>query len=199
MPRFRLFRTAADNHWRVRDALDAALGARLGALVASEPVVEDFEAHPPAIDAYRTALEESAPIQREYRGPAFRFPDPLPDLAGDAIVVTPARFDLLGEHFGWAIEEWDDIQPVTVTIEDGVAVSICHSPALSDRAAEAGVFTAEVARGRGHATAVVSLWARLVRDTGRLPMYSTSWDNPASRRVAAKLGVQLYGEDFHLE
>ena len=194
-----MFRTAAGNHWRLRDHLDAGLRARLGAIVASEPVVEAFEAHPPAIEGYRAALEEFAPVEREYRGPAFRFPDPLPDLAGAAIVVTAARFDLLREHFGWAIEEWDDIQPVTVTVEDGVAVSICHSPALSDRAAEAGVFTAEVARGRGHAVAVVSLWARLVRDTGRLPMYSTTWENAASRRVAAKLDVELYGEDFHLE
>lgn len=126
------------------------------------------------------------------------FPAPIP-VHGDALEVTSGDFDLLREHFAWAIDEWADIQPVIVALEDGVAVSICHSPASSERAAEAGVFTAESARGRGHAVAVVSRWARALQESGRRPLYSTTWDNAASRSVAAKLGLEIYGEDFNLE
>lgn len=161
-------------------------------------MVEDFEANAPAVEHYRAALEPSAPVTREYRGPAFVFPESIPAI-GDTILATPDDFEALGEHFAWAIEEWRDIQPVTVVLEDGVAVSICHSPATTAGASEAGVFTAESARGRGHAVAVVSRWAHAVRDLGRLPLYSTTWENLASRRVAAKLGLEQYGEDLNLD
>ena len=36
-----------------------------------------------------------------------------------------------------------------------------------------------------------------VRDLGDEPLYSTSWDNAASLRVAEKLGLIPYGEDLH--
>ncbi len=160
-------------------------------------MVESFEGTPPTIDAYRAILARSAPITREYRGPAFIFPAELPD-APRAVVVSVEDRSSLPQHFDWAIQEWDDIQPVTVAIEDGVAVSICHTPAATDLAAEAGVFTAEVARGRGYAVDFVALWARAVREAGRLPMYGTTWENSASRSVARKLELTIYGEDFHL-
>ncbi|MBT5774582.1 MAG: hypothetical protein HOH95_09425 [Dehalococcoidia bacterium] len=114
------------------------------------------------------------------------------------MVISAEDRSSLPQHFDWAIEEWDDIQPVTVALEDGVAVSICHTPAATALAAEAGVFTAELARGRGYAVDVVALWARAVREGGRLPMYGTTWENSASRNVARKLGLVMYGEDFSL-
>ena len=121
----------------------------------------------------------------------------MPDAARAVLISADDRSSLKG-HFDWAIDEWEDIQPVTVALDDGVAVSICHTPAATGLAAEAGVFTAEVARGRGYAVDVVALWAREVRAGGRLPMYGTTWDNAASRSVAQKLGLTVYGEDFHL-
>jgi hypothetical protein len=45
---------------------------------------------------------------------------------------------------------------------------------------------------------VVAAWARAIRESGGEPLYSTSWDNKASRGVARKLGLLLYGEDLHL-
>ena len=47
-----------------------------------------------------------------------------------------------------------------------------------------------------HAAAVVAAWAAAVRASGRLPLYSTSWDNVASQGVARKLGLVLYGADL---
>ena len=171
--------------------------AELAALAQAEPAVETFEDRPPNVDAYRAVLARSTPIIREYRGPVFAFPDQLPDRSR-AVLVTSEDRSSLEEHFDWALEEWDDIQPLTVATEDGVAVSICHSPASSERASEAGVFTIEAARGRGYAADVVTSWARVLRAAGHLPMYSTTWENTASRRVAEKLGLTMYGEDFHL-
>jgi RimJ/RimL family protein N-acetyltransferase len=37
-----------------------------------------------------------------------------------------------------------------------------------------------------------------VRAAGLLPLYSTWWENAASRAVAAALGAVPYGEDFNL-
>ncbi len=58
--------------------------------------------------------------------------------------------------------------------------------------------TAEGYRGRGYAQAATAIWAEALRREGRLPLYSTSWDNLASQRVAAGLGALQYGVDFSL-
>ncbi|HZS91689.1 MAG TPA: GNAT family N-acetyltransferase, partial [Chloroflexota bacterium] len=47
--------------------------------------------------------------------------------------------------------------------------------------------------------AVVAGWARAIRASGRIPLYSTSWDNHASQAVARKLGLVQYGTDLSLE
>jgi hypothetical protein len=53
-------------------------------------------------------------------------------------------------------------------------------------------------RGHGHAATVVTAWAHAVTARGALPMYSTSSDNVASQRVAAKCGFTAYGSDYHI-
>ena len=68
-------------------------------------------------------------------------------------------------------------------------MSLGFSARLSERVAEAGVNTLEAYRGRGYAPTVVAAWAHAIRATGRIPLYSTSWDNHASRTVARKLGL----------
>lgn len=65
-------------------------------------------------------------------------------------------------------------------------------------ALEAGVETARPYRGRGYAARVVAAWAREVRDMGRVPLYSTSWKNEASRAVARKLALICFGNDLHI-
>ena len=62
----------------------------------------------------------------------------------------------------------------------------------------AGVETVEAYRGRGYARAVTAVWAAALRSEGRLPLYSTSWDNVASQRVAGALGAVQYAVDFSL-
>jgi len=61
------------------------------------------------------------------------------------------------------------------------------------------VDTLEAFRGRGHASRVVAAWAIAVRETGRVPLYSTSWGNLASQGVARRLGLGLFGVDLSLK
>ena len=83
-------------------------------------------------------------------------------------------------------------------VEDGHAVSVCFCARKSNVAAEAGLETAIEFRGRGLAPRVVSAWALAVRETGRIPLYSTSWSNDASLAVARKLGLMAYASSWSI-
>ena len=192
-----MFRTASKNHWRIRGDLESQLVVRLATLAREEPATDDFEDTPPQIEAYRSTLEGYLAVAQTYRGPAFYFPERLAS-AGVAISITPDQFDLASAHFGWLADEYEARAPAAGVVVDDVLVSLCCSSVNPIRAAEASLNTAEPARGRGYAPQVVALWADLVRQSGRTPLYSTEWSNTASRRVAAKLGLQLYGEDLFL-
>lgn len=41
-------------------------------------------------------------------------------------------------------------------------------------------------------------WADEVRRQGLIPLYGTTWENLASQRIAHKLGMVLYGEDWSI-
>jgi predicted GNAT family acetyltransferase len=75
---------------------------------------------------------------------------------------------------------------------------VAFSARWGSQAAEAGVDTAESFRGQGYAPRVVAAWAEAVLALGRLPLYSTSWDNDASRAVTRKLDLRLYAAEWAL-
>jgi predicted GNAT family acetyltransferase len=83
-------------------------------------------------------------------------------------------------------------------VVDGHAVAVCASVRHTSVADEAGVDTAASFRGRGFAGQVAAAWAQAVRAESRIPLYSTSWQNDASRAVARKLGLAQFGSDLHL-
>jgi RimJ/RimL family protein N-acetyltransferase len=99
---------------------------------------------------------------------------------------------------GWRLDEWTaliggELGPWAMGAIDGGVVSICHCARLTDRAAEAGVWTAPGHRGQGHAAAATAAWTSIMRPGGRLLFYSTSADNRSSQRVAARLGLRPIG------
>jgi hypothetical protein len=196
-PRFFLGRTGCGNVWRVRQDLPPRIARALENRAAAEPVAEDLDAPPLQVERYCALLREHGEIQSIFAGAAFRFPEII--LPPEQVVkISPANSILLVRGFGPAAGELQGRFPWFAVVEDGVAVSVCFSARITTRVAEAGVQTLEPFRGRGYAARAVAGWARAVRERGRIPLYSTSWENTASRAVARKLGLILYGADFSI-
>jgi RimJ/RimL family protein N-acetyltransferase len=194
-PRFFLGRTAHGNAWWFRGDVSVELARDLDALCRAQPTGLDVA--PGSADTIIARLARDAPVQRTWTGPAFYVPS---SAAGHdaAVRVTPDNASLLSPH----LEDWrGDVTPAVpmfVMLDDGKAVSICASVRLTSEAHEAGVDTHRDFRGRGYAGHAVRAWASAVRAMGRVPLYSTSWDNEASRAVARKLGLILFGVDLHV-
>ena len=207
-PRFFFGRTKEGNLWRFRDDLTDDTVRQLDRLAADEPVDDDLRAEPRNLGAFLEVLRADRADPSTYAGPAFRFPDELPPLPASANVTRLTRENShVLQGLGWDLDastlensaqEFEARGPFMVVIVDGAAVSACFCARLTTRAAEAGVETAEASRGRGYAPAVVAAWAHAVRAMGRIPLYSTSWDNLASQTVARKLGLVQYGTDLSL-
>jgi len=195
--RFFMGRTPGGNLWRFRYDLPDDLVQTLDQLCRAEPVRADLAPPPQSYDAIRAALAAHAPLASEFRGPAYRAPADLQPLPG-AVLLTRASMQVLEPWFAWLVLEWNPRQPVAAVIEQGIAVAVCFCARITTRAAEAGVETVPMFRGRGYAAAAVSTWAAEIRRRGLLPLYSTSWHNLASQGVARKLGMQLYGEDWSI-
>lgn len=195
-PRFFLGRTARGCEWRVRDDVTDDVVAELAAAVARERS-GDLELTPPdAPTPYESILARVTPVERVESGPAFVCP---PDLGVDAraIRITNANAELLRTHLSAWLGDVQTAQPMFALVVDGDAVALCASVRITPAAHEAGVETTPAYRKQGYAAAVVSAWAKAVREAGAEPLYSTSWRNVASRAVARKLGLRLFGSDLH--
>ena len=198
-PRFFLGRTAEGNVWRFRHDVSAGLIRELEIACRVEAVAENASAEQVRSRPYEVLLAQDAPVQSVWAGPAYRFPRPskFPTALGTVLVTEP-NADILAPH----LEEWmADVgagRPVVAVVERGKAVSICSSVRVTGAAHEAGVETHPDFRGRGHAAKAVARWARVVREMGRIPLYSTSWRNSAAQAVARKLGLVVYGATVHV-
>ncbi|HEY2482666.1 MAG TPA: GNAT family N-acetyltransferase [Caulobacteraceae bacterium] len=193
-PRFFLMRTAEGAITRFRHDLPDDLVRSLETIRRAE-----LAADPPSLrPAYeREYLEALAPVERVWAGPAFVFAHD-PSASAGVVAIDEANVGLLAEGFPDWLADVPHRQPFVARIEAGRAVAICASVRISRAVHCAGVETLPACRGRGHASAVVSAWARAVRSLGATPFYSTSWDNLASQGVARRLGLALAGVDFHL-
>ncbi|GAC1547427.1 MAG: hypothetical protein NVS2B7_23150 [Herpetosiphon sp.] len=202
-PRFFFGRTKEGNLWRLRHDVPLDIVRRVETLAATEPVTQDLRAEPIHLVAYRAALQEHAEIVEQGGGPAYYFPDEIDEIqvSGSTVVITEMNIDLLRPLIPQ--REMEDIsrvlsvgQPWVVMVHEGSSATCCYSARKTERVAEAGVWTLEAFRGRGFAPASVAAWARRVRGIGRIPLYSTSWENIASQRVARKLGLIQYATDL---
>jgi RimJ/RimL family protein N-acetyltransferase len=182
-PKFCLIRGPTQCAWAVRADVPEARSSQLEELALAETPTVQFDSDPVHATRYISLVGG-----RVSSGPAFTFPEALPRVSDIVSVTEVAQ---LQHHFrGWKAEEISGCAPIVGIAEEGHPVSVCFCARRSDVAAEAGVETAEKFRGRGYAPRVAAAWAQAVRSSGRLPIYSTSWDNASSRAVARKLGLQ---------
>lgn len=130
-------------------------------------------------------------------GPAFTFGAPvdIPPVEG-LIVVDATTAPLLERHFPFTRRHLGVRSPVAGVVRDGAVVAICMSCRTRPDAGEAGLFTVESARGQGFARALVPAWRTALDAAGRMPFYSTTWDNTASLAVARRLGLQPFAEEI---
>ena len=198
-PRLFFGRTGTGHLWRFRHDLPQPIVDKLEALLRAEPVATELSQPPRCLAELQAALARDALLSATWSGPAWRFPDELPTFAHDVIQITPERADLVRPIFPILADDLPWCQPCLAIAADGQLASLCFSSRNTTAAAEAGANTIEAFRGRGYAPAIVAAWARAVRQEGRIPLYSTSWDNLASRAVARKLGLILYGADLSIE
>ena len=177
------------------------------------------------LDHLKNLLEREAPVERVWSGPVFTVPRTLGSATGGmtgtatvegtgsatgggtghgtarrtgVVAVSPCNAEVLRSHMAeWLADVADDV-PMYASLERGHAVSLCCSVRVTARAHEAGVETQPDHRGRGHAAGVVAAWAEAVRTLGAVPLYSTSWENHASRGLARSMGLIEIGADLHL-
>jgi len=142
-------------------------------------------------------LEVQAPVTSAWSGPAWFIPDHVRP-ATEVDVRFMYDLDLLLEEFLHLAGTFPHQQPCAAVFADGRIASVCSSVRLTNAAAEAGLHTLSGYRGRGFGGAATAAWSRAIRASGRIPLYSTSWDNTASRRVAEKLDLVLYGADLSI-
>lgn len=131
-------------------------------------------------------------------GPACVFPDNIKTFHPQCMQLTHKNKYTLKSQFPYTFEDFEYKQPCFVIMEGDVIASICCSARKSAEADEASIFTKEAYRGKGYGAAVTNAWAKEVQRQGRIPLYSTSWDNLASQSVADRLKLGLYGTDFHI-
>ena len=194
-PRFFLCRSREGNLWRVRHDVPDPIARELDAIAATEPVRDDLQAPPVQLDAILAALRPDGEPELGHSGPSYRFPPEIPALPG-ATRITRETLSLLHRMVGDLARldhDFDQVEPWLAVLVDGAAVTTCYSSRLSDRAAGAQLITMEGYRGRGYGPVATAAWARAVRESGRIPLYGTSWDNTASQAVARKLGLVMYG------
>ena len=197
VPRFYLMRTAESAVCRFRADLPDDLVRRLEELSTQEPKDAPPGRLPALYSQYLDLLTSHAPVERIWAGPAYMSTrDVSPDASPMAIGDNNAH--LLRRCFEDWLPDVPHRQPFMAMIEDDHAVSICASVRISDAVHCAGVETHVAHRQRGHAVNAVAGWAIAVRSLGATPFYSTSWENDASRRVAARLQLSLMAADFHV-
>ncbi len=196
-PRFFLGRTIAGNLWRFRTDLPSDLAIELKKLCNGEPETNEISRTPENQKEYIRLLEAHTPIKQVLSGPAYWFStDVVPCV--QPVEISETNADLLRGGLEDLLEDVPHRRPFMAMVEDGQAVSVCASVRITDAAHEAGVETLPAYRQKGHATNVVACWANAVRKISAIPLYSTSWDNTASQNVAARLGLSMFGVDFHI-
>jgi hypothetical protein len=192
-PFFALIRGVSSCAWAMHADVPETVAAEIDRLARQERPIEDLRNPndaPANADAYRALLGGQI-----NSGPAFTFPDRI---ASPSDVALVDKLEMLERYFrGWVADEIPWRAPIVAVMDGGYPVSVCFcATRASENTVEAGLETAAAFRGRGFAPRVTAAWAAAIRASGRIPLYSTSWTNDASRAVVRKLGLIQYAVDW---
>lgn len=190
-PRFSIIRDEDSCVWAVHADVAKDLAERLAMLAREEPPTEDFRRDPLHALEYVSLL-----AGRLDAGPAFTFPPALPSPRN---IVVIDRIEQLTRYLrGWTADELPERAPILGIVDGNDAVSVCFCARRSARVAEAGLETVESYRGGGLGARVTAAWALAIRASGRLALYSTSWNNGPSLAVARKLGLHACASNWNV-
>jgi GNAT superfamily N-acetyltransferase len=198
-PRLFLARGRLTQETWFRSDVDDATVNRCRSIANDLPPWDGKRSDASLFEPLRVAVAKETPVAAESIGPSYRFGGRVGlALDGEATLIDERSAHLLDRHFPYTRTVLSMRRPVAGVILDGWVVSACFSARARPTASEAGVATEESYRGRGLASLVVSTWRDAVERDGKQPLYSTSWDNPASLGVARKLLLVAYAETISL-
>ncbi|GAB1156023.1 hypothetical protein YWY31_20480 [Paenibacillus illinoisensis] len=143
-------------------------------------------------------IEAYKPVKHLWMGPAFVFREKWDKWHSRVQLIERHHTFLLEEHFPDLIGRSHAKAPVVAYVIGDSAVAVCCSARTSELGAEASLHTVPAYRGHGYGVETVKCWQYHVHESGRIPLYSTSWDNLSSQQVARKLGLYQYGMDFSI-
>jgi hypothetical protein len=196
-PRFWLGRGREGAMWRIRSDVPKSIADALSGFCRREPKCLGGPSPAIYLDDYRRLLAEGGGRVREVAGPMFQVLD-VGDWPGTVTRITFGNEHLLREGFDAWLPDVAHRQPFMASLAGNRAVAVCASVRITKNAHVAGVETLLEFRRQGHAANAVAGWAAAVLRMGIVPLYSTSWDNRASRGVAHKLGMKLFGEELQI-
>jgi len=90
-------------------------------------------------------------------------------------------------------------RPLIGVAVTGRLLSLAHSSRRTADACELGIETLPEARRRGYALPATVLWAALVAQEGRVPLYSAFANNTASLGLAAAAGYKVFARAVTIE
>ncbi len=115
----------------------------------------------------------------------------------DVALLEAAPAELRGCGFGSSLRLLEE-GVVACGLVSGRVVATAHTSAISGGYADIGVFTAEGWRGLGYATACTSMVVRRLLGMGLRPVWSAGENNPASIRIAEKVGFERVSRRTYL-
>ncbi len=178
----------------LRADVPAAMATKCESAAAMLPRWNGLEPDARVFEPLRLALAGWGEPSAEHGGPALRFGVRVDPPRDSVVLIDASNEDVLDARFPYTRTVLGARSPVVAVVRDGSAVSACYAARSRPDGCEAGVDTVDAWRGRGFGGLVVAAWRAAVEDAGRIALYSTSWDNTASRGLAARLGLIAYAD-----
>lgn len=204
-PRLFLAGCRDGNRVVVRHDVGEETAQAIAALVYREPPWVDPGTDPACLQDVLGLLGRETAVESVSRSLVYSLPHALPFdpairmvhsdtaeglgwLAG--LVRTGLPKHLLEAGFLGPEDFW---APWCVALEGEDVAAMAFAARIGSRAAETGVYTFPGYRGRGLAATVTAAWSSLAELADRPLFYSTQTTNLSSQRVAARLGLPLFG------